>query len=55
MISDIEKIEFKIFLSYEMAHEARMRDMSRFLAQGGSRAAVSRVTAVGLFYENNLE
>ena len=45
MISDIEKIDFKIFLSHEMAHEARMRDMSRFLAQVGLRVAVKQVTA----------
>ena len=47
----MKKIASKIFLSYEMAHEARMRDMSRFLAQDGMRAAVKRVTAERLLQE----
>ena len=50
MISDMQKIASNFFLSREMAHEARMRDMSRFLAQVGMRAAVSQVTAEGLLY-----
>ena len=47
----MQKIGFKIFLWHEMAHEARMRDMSRFLAQVRLRAAVNRVTAEGLSHE----
>ena len=30
-----ERTVSKIFLSHKMAHEARMRDMSRFLARSG--------------------
>ena len=51
MISDAERSGFKIVLSHKMVYEARMRDMSRFLAQGGLRAAVNRVTAEGLLHE----
>ena len=47
----MQKIVFKIFLSHKMAREARMRDMSRFLAQVSLRVAVSRVTAEGLPYK----
>ena len=52
MISDIPKIGFKFFLSHKMAHEARMRDMSRFLAQVSLRVAVKQVTAEILLHES---
>ena len=39
----MQKIVSKIFLSHKMAYEARMRDMSRFLAEDGMKAAVKRV------------
>ena len=50
-LSDAERKGVNIFLSHKMAHEARVRDMSRLLVQVGLRAAVNRVTAEGLLHE----
>ena len=46
-----EKIEIKNFLSHEMAHEARMQDMSRIPAPDGCAIAVYRVMAERLLHE----
>ena len=50
MISDIEKIRPNIFLSHEIGHEARMRDMSRIPAPDGCAIAVHHVMAERLLH-----